>query len=138
MPQRLYNLTPHAVHIVVSETRTVVIPSAGELRLLNVPGPVADAPLVIAPDDGLPLPLVGASRFTGLDPDSPGYKVLMARSAGDQIIVSMATAQWLRDNHLMPPHGIVVLAPATGPGMAVRDDQKQVRGARALEFYGLC
>ena len=131
----LINLTPHAVTIFLSDTESVTVPSAGELRLASTPGTVKDArPLLV---DGRAVPVIGAQEFTGLDEQCAGIAKFRACSSRDSVLVSLPVATWLRQNYLAPPHGITVYTPGTGPATVVRNDKGQIVGVKALEFHGV-
>lgn len=139
---KIVNLTPHVQRIVYSDGGELEIPSSGELRLRSHMGPPFPLHHWLHLDEKTQeqsaIPVVGRQVFAGLDTSSPGFEVLQKSEPKDAVIVSMVVADYLAtvDRTILNIPKVAVFAPSTKPGNVVRDNEGQIRGVRALEFYG--
>lgn len=143
MTSRLWNFTPHALHIYCGEaTQPIVIPSDGELRLVTDPGPGTSLAYVhplhyFRDDTEAAISVVPAQRFVGIDAHSPGYALFEKLKDTDNYIVSMPVAQFLARTS----HPGRIFSPATGPATVVRFGDEdparkgQIKGVKALEYH---
>jgi hypothetical protein len=130
----LYNLTPHEITIYDKQGEKVIerIASNGELRLASRDGPNPPITSITSPN-GVKVDITPSQEFTGLNENSPGFKLLEGKlEPGDQIIVSMVVAEYM--TKLREYDQIIILCSGSSPKNGVRIDG-QIRGTKALEYY---
>lgn len=135
--RKLYNLTPHAIRIHCQKEDGLIyiseIPSDGDLRLTSLPQLHVERGQMMDIDvDAL---IITGQAFDGLDVRTNGFNIFTTNPQA-AFIVSLPVAQWLVANpNEKAPRQCTILTPATGPQYAVRNDQGQIIGCKALELH---
>ncbi len=121
----LYNLTPHAVNVIVSDTLRITYPATGQIaRLTGKP-----QELIKILDDGAPV-------WTSQELDTAEIPLIPDTATG--IIVPMMVGEHLRDGKKTVglTRKVDIYAPDTSPDGAIRN-MGQIVGVSRLVTYGV-